>query len=199
MPVVVQKIFGAKQKGKRRVNLLKIQPMQKFNEMPRGWKLDTTWGSPEHGWTPICNGKSMLNGGEKGLLRYVKKEVIQNIPVLKNPIVSIVEHERNDTKVESKDVSYVLQKLARAKFKQALLQEILFDLTVCQIERWPIRPYINELKHIVDSVYKRINKTEGSAKNPSYNKRQGGSACNQASPKLPEQMNLLEVGQLHLA
>lgn len=38
-----------------------------------------------------------------------------------------------------------------------------------------------------------------SAKNPSYNNRQDGSACSQASPKLPEQLELSGIGQLHLA
>ena len=42
----------------------------RYEKMPEGWRLDHTWGSPVHGWIPICNGKSMLAGGRKGLLRY---------------------------------------------------------------------------------------------------------------------------------
>ena len=45
----------------------------------------------------------------------------------------------------------------------------------------------------------QIREFKDSAKNPSYNTRQDGSACSQASPKLPEQLELNGIGQLHLA
>ena len=169
MPVVVRKIFGAKQKGKRSIKLLKeIRQMQKFDEMPEGWKLDTTWGSPEHGWTPICNGKSILNGGLKGLLR-LNKQAIQEPVSASTVSISIPEVKRELTKEEAKEVALAMNKLAREKFKEKLMQEILFDLSVCKIEGWPIKQYVNDLKNLIDDVFRRMNK--GSAKNPSYNKR----------------------------
>jgi len=46
--------------------------IERFENMPEGWKIDKSWGSPEAGWEPICNGKSVLNGGKKGLLKVGK-------------------------------------------------------------------------------------------------------------------------------
>ena len=43
--------------------------LERFDTLPEGWKLDRTWASPEHGWVPIYDGKSLLNGGRKGLLK----------------------------------------------------------------------------------------------------------------------------------
>jgi hypothetical protein len=43
--------------------------LPRFEEMPEGWRLDPTWGSPVFGYVPICDGRSILNGGRKGLLK----------------------------------------------------------------------------------------------------------------------------------
>lgn len=42
--------------------------------------------------------------------------------------------------------------LARLKFKEQILKEILFDLTVCEIEGWNKKEYINELKELLNEI-----------------------------------------------
>jgi hypothetical protein len=51
----------------------KTNHLQKFETMPEGWCIDNTFGSPEYGYIPICNGKSLLNGGKKGLLQVLSR------------------------------------------------------------------------------------------------------------------------------
>ena len=40
-----------------------------LNEIPEGWKIDKTVGSPLWGCVFITNGKSMVNGQKRALLR----------------------------------------------------------------------------------------------------------------------------------
>ena len=42
--------------------------------------------------------------------------------------------------------------LARKKFQQHILKEILFDLMVCEIEGWDKKEYIKELKTLLNSI-----------------------------------------------
>jgi len=42
-----------------------------LEEMPDGWKIDKTAGSPLHGYSFIFDGKSIINGGKRALLRVV--------------------------------------------------------------------------------------------------------------------------------
>ena len=48
--------------------------LERFDNMPKGWRYDATFGSPVFGYATICNAKNMLNGGRKGLLRCQKLE-----------------------------------------------------------------------------------------------------------------------------
>jgi len=123
--------------------------------MPPGWRLDKTWGSPEHGWEPIHNGKSLLNGGKKGLLkRQIKKETLKDIksPQVSAPIAVKVEPKQNNKKA-AKPMNH----LAREKFKEKLLQEIVFDLMVCKIEGWDHKQYTKELKQVIDTAHLSVN------------------------------------------
>jgi hypothetical protein len=132
--------------------------LQKFNEMPEGWKVDCTFGSPLTGYIPICNGKSLLNGGEKGLLRRKEEmmsEVVNRIKIVASQTVAA---KRKLTKEEMVHAAFLTQRLSREKFKEYLLQEILFDMSVCKIESWPINQYPNELKELIDSIVKKFKK-----------------------------------------
>ena len=40
-----------------------------YEEMPEGWVIDKTCGSPLTHYVFITNGKSILNGGKRALLR----------------------------------------------------------------------------------------------------------------------------------
>lgn len=154
-----------------------MNELPKYDDMPEGWRIDTSWGSPEHGWTPICNGKSMLNGGKKGLLR--RKPEPLKIEISHTVLVPVSEPSPNlkITKEESKQAAKVMNKLAREKFKEKLLQEILFDLSVCKIEGWPIKQYAKELKQLIDSVVRSFEKKDGALKTAEGR----GTACNSAS------------------
>jgi len=130
--------------------------MERFDALPNGWKLDRSWGSPEHGWEPICNGKSMMNGGRKGLLRVVKmnsQPIVDSCPAPAPP----PEPERIElTADETKEAAKITNDLARAKFKEKLLQELMVDLMVCKIEGWSIAEYISDLKTLIDQTASSI-------------------------------------------
>jgi hypothetical protein len=53
-------------------------------------------------------------------------------------------------------ISKTTNQLARARFKEKLLQELLFDLTVCKIEGWDYKEYVAELKLLIDEACQKI-------------------------------------------
>lgn len=42
--------------------------------------------------------------------------------------------------------------LARKKMQEKILQDILVDLTICELEGWCKLEYINELKDLLNSI-----------------------------------------------
>ena len=42
--------------------------------------------------------------------------------------------------------------LARLKFKEQILKEIMFDLMVCEVEGWDKKEYINEIKKLLNGI-----------------------------------------------
>lgn len=42
--------------------------------------------------------------------------------------------------------------LARLKFQERILKEVLFDLMVCELEGWSKKEYIKELKNMLNSI-----------------------------------------------
>jgi hypothetical protein len=48
-----------------------------------------------------------------------------------------------------------LNRLAREECKLRLLQDILFDLQVCEIEQWDKLEYLTELKNLIDTIIKK--------------------------------------------
>jgi len=126
--------------------------LQRFEKMPEGWRYDTTFGSPVSGYAPICNGKSMLNGGRKGLLRRQKSN---SQPIVGSCVkiptkIKLPKTELTDE--EKKAAAKATNDLARAKFKEKLFQDLLFDLNVCKIEGWCIEEYVTDLKTLIDDV-----------------------------------------------
>ena len=45
-----------------------------YDCLPDGWRFDPTCGSPLCGYSFATNGKSVLNGGQRALVRAKKKE-----------------------------------------------------------------------------------------------------------------------------
>lgn len=48
-------------------------------EIPKNWKIDKTAGSPVCGCVFITNGKSVINGQKRKLLRIKKEECIEEL------------------------------------------------------------------------------------------------------------------------
>lgn len=128
----------------------KYKDWEVYEVLPIGWKIDTSCGSPLHGFDFCTNGKSILNGGKRALVRSTRKgtpriEFIETKSKLK--IVEKTEHKEGFI-YPSKTVN----NLARLKFKEQLLKEIMFDLMVCEIENWDKKEYINELKKLINGI-----------------------------------------------
>ena len=123
-----------------------------LESLPDGWVIDKTAGSPAPNTVFITNGKSVLNGQKRALL---KVEAKRDINTPKNEIVKNHFVEANK-KVEQKEIpifpAKTVNDLARLKFKEQLLKEIMFDLMVCEIEKWDKKEYINELKKMLNSI-----------------------------------------------
>lgn len=123
-----------------------------LEELPQGWSIDKTAGSPAPNTVFITNGKSVLNGQKRALLKVETKRDI-NTPkneTVKNHFVDINEM------IEKTEIpifpAKTVNDLARLKFKEQLLKEIMFDLMVCEIENWDKKEYINEIKKMLNSI-----------------------------------------------
>ena len=124
-----------------------------LDELPQGWSIDKTAGSTAPNTVFITNGKSVLSGLQKRAL--LKVEAKRDINTPKNEIVKNHFVEANKM-VEKTDIpifpAKTVNDLARLKFKEQLLKEIMFDLMVCEIENWDKKEYINELKKMLNGI-----------------------------------------------
>ena len=120
-----------------------------LESLPDGWVIDNTAGSPAPNTVFITNGKSVLNGQKRALLKVcAKRDVfISKIDIKKEVVekTEIVDH----TPFPAKTVNT----LARKKFQEQLLKEIQFDLMVCEIEGWDKTEYIKELQELLNGIY----------------------------------------------
>ncbi len=121
-----------------------------YEVLPIGWKIDKSCGSTLHGFDFCTNGKSIFNGGKRALVRSIKKGT---------PYIKFVQSDIKTKTTEKleviKDFSFpakTVNILARKKFQEHLLKEILFDLMVCEIEGWDKKEYINEIKKLVNGI-----------------------------------------------
>lgn len=115
--------------------------------LPKDWKIDKTAGSPLCGYEFCTNGKSVLNGQKRALVRVIRK----NTPRIEYEKIEIKKKEEiinSNYKFPSKAVN----NLARKKFQEWLLKEIHFDLMVCEIEGWDKKEYIREIKNLINSI-----------------------------------------------
>ena len=123
-----------------------------YEALPLGWKIDKYTGSPLHGFDFCTNGKSILNGGKRALVRSIRKgtpriQFVEPAPTTSKKETVVVDND-NDYTFPAKTVNT----LARKKFQEHLLKEITFDLMVCEIEGWNKKEYINELKKLINSI-----------------------------------------------
>jgi hypothetical protein len=149
--------------------LYKYRDWDILEELPIGWIIDKTAGSPVAKTVFITNGKSVLNGQKRALLKVESK---RDINISKNEIAKqnhIVETNKMAEKTEIQIFpAKTVNDLARLKFKEQLLKEIMFDLMVCEIEKWDKKEYINELKKMLNSI-----DTSNGKKNKDMDKREG--------------------------
>ncbi|NRA19026.1 MAG: hypothetical protein HRU05_00955 [Oceanospirillaceae bacterium] len=120
-------------------------------EMPIGWHVDKTVGRAPLAHTVfITNGKSVLNGQKRALLRIEAKQTKSSI----SPVLSLkaVETAKEDPSTLMPFPAKTVNHLARKKFQEQILKEIMFDLTVCEIEGWDKSAYIKELKKLLNSI-----------------------------------------------
>lgn len=135
-----------------------------FDHLPKGWVVDKTAGAPAPNTVFITNGKSVLSGEQKrALLRVVAKrdENTQKNEIVKNHFPEV-------TKMIEKTEQHIfpsktVNDLARLKFEEQILKEIMFDLMVCEIEGWDKKEYINELKKMLNRI-DTSNKKKGDCK-----------------------------------
>ena len=113
-----------------------------------------TAGSPLFGYKFITNGKSPLNGQKRALLKVVIKNNIAEEP---QAIIQKIAIEKSDKPKQIIDANYVrtVNTLAREKFKLKIMQEIMFDLMVCEIEGWSKSAYIKEIKDLISGLGQR--------------------------------------------
>ena len=132
-----------------------------YDKPPEGFSIDKHTGSPLTGYDFYTNGKSVLNGGVRILVKalnvHVNNIADNHYPVKRNTPNN---KEPKQDPMINRNVRQRVNVFARERFKVKLLQEIEFDLMVCQLEGWSMESYVNELKQLIDDVYRRMVKTK---------------------------------------
>lgn len=121
-----------------------------FEVIPEGWKIDKTAGSPLNGYEFITNGKSLITGQKRALLKITKNNSVENAQSLNHKIKTV----ENEKPKQIIDENYVrtVNELARKKFEERLLNDIRCDLMICEIEGWNKLEYIEELKKLINGL-----------------------------------------------
>ena len=123
-----------------------------YEEIPDGWHIDKTAGSPLHGYEFIING-SPLKGGKRALAR-VYKDALRVCTQTPEPEKNDEKKDKESKPVQIIDENYTrtVNDLARKKFEQKLLADIRVDLMVCEIEGWNKLEYLEELKNLINGL-----------------------------------------------
>lgn len=127
---------------------------QLLEKMPKGWVFCNKVGSPLHGYVFVTNGKSLINGQKRALLKLdFKTDAPQLILDFDKKAITTktIEQPKAPQVIDAQYVRTV-NDLARKKFKRQLLNDILVDLTICEIEGWCKREYIEELKKLISDL-----------------------------------------------
>lgn len=123
-----------------------------YDELPEGWKLDPTCGSPLTGYEYCRNGKSVLFGGKRALVKV--KGVEANIPEL--PTVKEIKEVKTIAEKESLEIppeyAKSINELARKRMELRLLADIRVDLMVCELEGWDKKEYLKELQKLIGII-----------------------------------------------
>ena len=126
-----------------------------LNELPEGWIIDKTVGSPCVNTLFITNGKSVLNGQKRALLKINKERIDYKEKDTETNLLKSIQAKNDRNKIHDENYTYpakTVNDLARLKFKEHLLKDIVIDLTICDIEGWDKKEYINELKKLINEI-----------------------------------------------
>jgi len=126
-----------------------------YDELPEGWLIDKTAGSPVCGYEFCTNGKNIITGLQKRALvrtRKAQSEISFTIPCTPCTPPNKPQKKRKTPchAIDANDVRTV-NELARQQFKLKLLIDMRADLMICEIEGWDKMEYINELKLLINS------------------------------------------------
>lgn len=131
-----------------------------FEDMPNGWRIDKTCGSPLAGYVFISDGKSIINGGKRALLRVRKAQMQISFD---SPAISKMETAEASSvmepaaeKSEQPYPARTVNELAREQFKLRLLNDIRCDLIICELEGWGKMEYINEIRRLINEIGSRV-------------------------------------------
>ena len=127
----------------------KYKEWELLESLPDGWRIDKSAGSPLCGYEFCTNGKSVLNGQKRALLFVGSKPSEYKQSCQFEPAIKQVEKE--PTEYPAKAVN----ELARKKFEQSLLNDIMVDLAICEIEGWCKMEYIRELRKLLAGIANR--------------------------------------------
>lgn len=133
----------------------KYKDWEIFDKLPDGFKIDNTAGSPLAHTVFITNGKSVLNGQIRALLRIIPNTNCSDFPNSSNK-KEICYKNKSEYEPANKD-NYIfpakeVNELARKKFQEQLLKDISADLMICEIEGWDKREYINEIRNLLNGI-----------------------------------------------
>jgi hypothetical protein len=126
-----------------------------LNELPEAWIIDKTVGSPCANTVFITNGKSVLNGQKRALLKINKEIINYEKKDIETNLLKSIQAKNDKNKIYDENYTYpakTVNDLARLKFKEHLLKDIVIDLTICDIEGWDKKEYINELKKLINEI-----------------------------------------------
>ncbi len=116
-----------------------------LEQLPEGWVIDRTAGSPAPNTVFITNGKSVLRGQKRALL-YVESTPLKTEKVVCRNIRLTTYQDANKI-IDKTEIpifpAKTVNDLARLKFQEHLLNDIRVDLMVCEIEKWDKKEYIN--------------------------------------------------------
>lgn len=128
------------------------QGWELLETLPAGWKRDATVGSPLADYDFVTNGKSVLSGQQRALLRAERAE-IKTIDEPPRPVAVPEPHKPEP--VSAPYPAKTVNELARAKFQQRLLMDIKVDLMVCEIEGWSKLEYLQQLQALIGGLGQR--------------------------------------------
>ncbi|RHE46392.1 hypothetical protein [Bacteroides stercoris] len=134
-----------------------------YDEPPEGFSIDKHTGSPLTGYDFYTNGKSILNGGIRILVK-VPGVPVDSMAANHPPARESVpkgKKSKEDPMI-SREVRQRVNAFARESFKVKLLQEIEFDLLVCRLEGWNMESYVCEIKGLIDDIFQKMTDKERS-------------------------------------